>query len=69
MLFECLGTVMFEGKTYAETTRLPPVFMSPTGGEVASTLSQQLTLWRTLLVDGETGLATYPDYHVRESAR
>ena len=74
-LFECLGTVAFEGKTYAgyrtsddDDPRQEMVVVA--AGKIRqkedlARLKQQLMLWRMILVDGQTGL---PAYEVRASA-
>jgi hypothetical protein len=67
--FECRGTVAFEGKPYAgyrtsddDDSRREIVVDSarkiPQEPDLAR-LSQQLTLWRTILVDWQTGLPAY----------
>jgi hypothetical protein len=68
-LFECLGIVAFEGKTYAgyrtnddddPRREMVVVAVGKIGQEEdLARLRQQLTLWRTILVDGETGLPAY----------
>ncbi|HJZ31092.1 MAG TPA: hypothetical protein VKF35_08305 [Hyphomicrobiaceae bacterium] len=67
--FECLGTVAFEGKTYAgyrtsddDDSRREIVV--DTAGKIPqepdlARLRQQLTLWRTILVDRQTRLPAY----------
>jgi hypothetical protein len=62
--FQCLGTVAFEDKTYAGYRTIDPrqgvvVVGKIDQKEVAANVTQQLTLWRTILVDGETGLPAY----------
>jgi hypothetical protein len=74
-LFECLGTVAFEGKTYAgyrtsddddPRQEVVVVAVGKIGQkEDLARLKQQLMLWRTILVDGQTGL---PAYEIRASA-
>jgi len=67
-LFECLGTVAFEGKTYAgyrtdhddrPGTSVVVQGVGKISQEALARLRQQLTLWRTILVDRETGLPAY----------
>jgi hypothetical protein len=68
-IFECLGIVAFEGKTYAgyrtsddddPRREMVVVAVGKIGqDEDLARLRQQLTLWRTILVDGETGLPAY----------
>jgi hypothetical protein len=68
-LFECLGIVAFEGKTFAgyrtsddndPRREMVVVAVGKIGQqEDLARLRQQLTLWRTILVDVETGLPSY----------
>lgn len=64
-LFECLGTVVFEGKTYAgyrtgDAQRDVVVTVDKIGQKQdLAKLRQELRLWRTILVDWETGLPAY----------
>ena len=58
-IFECLGTVAFEGKAYAGYRTILPHRIVTLGQEIPAETKQLPTLWRTILVDRETGLPAY----------
>jgi len=64
--FRCLGTIAFEGNTYTgyqsnidDLRQWGVVLGKIDQNEAAANVRQQLTLWRTILVDGDTGLPAY----------